>query len=237
MRDEQHADSHHHHYHHHHHHHEDIVELVITRRERHHRETRDEILVAAREVLLERGAADLSLREIARRACFSPGALYKYFDSKDDLVKALADNAMGSLLREFARVPVELAPDERALEMGMVYLEFARRNPEDVAVIAQHEAMVHALPLSPEHRQFEEIVTGVFKEGIARGVFTAANEQEADYMAYGAWALVQGLATFEQNQRPELSQLLRARQRQLMQVFINGLKSDWSAPEPGSPVT
>ncbi len=235
MRDERQPDSHHHRRH--HRHRVDRVELVISRRERHHRETRDEILAAAREVLLERGAADLSLREIARRARFSPGALYKYFDNKHDLVKALADNAMGALLREFARVPAELPPDERALEMGMAYLEFARRNPEDVAVIAQHEALVHALPPSPEHRQFEETVLGVFKEGIARGVFTAANEQDADYMAYGAWALVQGLATFEQNQRPELSQLLRAKQRQLMQVFINGLKSDWSASEPEPPVT
>jgi AcrR family transcriptional regulator len=225
---------------HRHHHHEDIVELVITRRERHHRETRDEILVAAREVLLERGAADLSLREIARRSGFSPGALYKYFDSKDDLVKALADNAMAALLREFSRASPDLPPDERALEMGLAYLEFARRNPEDVAVITQHESMVHALPPSPEHRQFEEIVTGVFQEGIASGMFTAANERDAEYMAYGAWALVQGLATFEQNQRPQLSQLLRAKQRQLMNVLINGLKSDWSdprAPEPGSPVT
>ncbi len=233
MREERQPDSHRHH---HHHHHADRVELVISRRERHHRETRDEILAAAREVLLERGAADLSLREIARRARFSPGALYKYFDSKDDLVKALADNAMGALLREFARVSPELPPDERALEMGMAYLEFARRNPEDVAVITQHEAMVHALPPSPEHRQFEEIVAGVFKEGIARGLFTAANEQEAEYMAYGAWALVQGLATFEQNQRPELSKLLRSKQRQLLQVFINGLKSDWSASEPKPPI-
>jgi AcrR family transcriptional regulator len=235
MRDERHRAPRHRH-----HHHEDIVELVISRRERHHRETRDEILVAAREVLLERGAADLSLREIARRARFSPGALYKYFDSKDDLVKALADNAMAALLREFSRVSPDLPPDERALEMGTVYLDFARRNPEDVAVIAQHEAMVHAMPLSPEHHQFEEMVVGVFREGIASGMFIAASEQEAQYMAYGAWALVQGLATFEQNQRPELSQLLRAKQRQLMQVFVNGLKSDWSAPEasePGSPVT
>jgi hypothetical protein len=43
---------------HRHHHHEDIVELVITRRERHHRETRDEILVAARYgASVERGTA------------------------------------------------------------------------------------------------------------------------------------------------------------------------------------
>ena len=80
-------------------------------------------------MLLERGAADLSLREIARRAGFSPGALYKYFDSKDDVVKALADRAMGALLDALAAVPVELPPDERAVEIGMAYLEFARHNP------------------------------------------------------------------------------------------------------------
>ena len=62
------------------------IERRLGHRERHHSETREEILAAAREVLLERGAADLSLREIARRAGFSPGALYKYFDNKDDVI-------------------------------------------------------------------------------------------------------------------------------------------------------
>jgi AcrR family transcriptional regulator len=217
-----------------HHHHGPGADLLVTRRERRHRETRAEILAAAREVLLERGAADLSLREIARRAGFTPGALYKYFDNKDDVVRALADQAMAALLRVFARVPAELPPDERALEMGVAYLEFARRNPEDVAVIALHESVVHMSPLSAEHRTVEEAVTGVFKEGVTAGIFSASREKDADFMAYGAWALVQGLATFEQRQRPELAKALRARQRELLQVFVNGLKSDWSAPESGA---
>ncbi len=118
-----------------------IVDRFADRRERRHRETRDEILLAAREVLLERGAADLSLREIARRAGFTPGALYKYFDSKDDVVKALADRAMGALLEALAAVPSELPPDERAVEIGLAYLEFARHNPEDVAIVTMHESV------------------------------------------------------------------------------------------------
>ena len=85
------------------------TDRFVERRERRHRETRDDILIAAREVLLERGAADLSLREIARRAGYSAGALYKYFDNKDDVVKALADRAMGALLEAFATVPAEPA--------------------------------------------------------------------------------------------------------------------------------
>ena len=200
----------------------------LRRRQRRHSDTRDEILEAAREVLLERGAADLSLREIARRAGFSPGALYKYFDSKDDVIKALADKAMAALLLEFGKVPADLPPDERALEIGMAYLEFARHNPEDVAVIALHESTLHALPLSEEHRLMEEAVTGVFREGVAAGLFTGSDDPDADYMAYGAWALVQGLATFEQ-QRAGISDKVRGKQRQLLRVYINGLKTDWSS--------
>jgi AcrR family transcriptional regulator len=199
------------------------------RRERHRSDTRDDILEAAREVLLERGAADLSLREIARRAEFSPGALYKYFDNKDDVIKALADKAMGALLVEFGTVSADLPPDERALELGLAYLEFARRNPEDVAVIALHESTMHALPLTNEHREMEETVTGVFRRGVAEGVFTLGDAQDPEYMAYGAWALVQGLASFEQQQRPLVADKVRGKQRQLLRAYINGLKSDWSA--------
>jgi AcrR family transcriptional regulator len=207
----------------------DHTERLLSRRERRHLDTRDEILAAAHEVLHERGAADLSLREIARRVDLSPGALYKYFDSKDDLVGALADHAMAALLERFATVPSDLTPDERAVEMGLAYLEFARRNPEDVSIIAVHEATIHMQPLSPEHRRLEEAVTGVFKEGVAKGVFKVGKEEDADFMAYGAWALVQGLATFEQQQRPALAAKVRDKQRQLLHVFVNGLKSDWSA--------
>jgi AcrR family transcriptional regulator len=204
-------------------------ERHLSRRERRHGDTRDEILQAAREVLLERGAADLSLREIARRADFSPGALYRYFDNKDDVIKALADNAMGALLVEFDRVPADLPPDERALEMGMAYLEFARHNPEDVAVIALHESTLHALPLTDEHVRMEDAVMGVFRDGVEQGVFTLEDGEEPDSMAYGAWALVQGLATFEQQQRPVVAEKVRSKQRQLLRVYINGLKTDWSS--------
>ena len=101
-------------------------QLRESRRERRHSQTRDDILVAAREVLLERGAADLSLREIARRADFSPAALYKYFDNKDDVIKALADSAMAALVAAFAALPADLSPDRRAVELGLAYIASSR---------------------------------------------------------------------------------------------------------------
>jgi len=198
------------------------------RRERRHSETRDDIFAAAREVLLERGAADLSLREIARRADFSPAALYKYFDNKDDVIKALADSAMAALVDAFAAVPADLAPDRRAVELGLAYIAFAGENAEDVAVIEMHESTAHPHPLTTDHLALEGTVVGVFREGIDAGVFTGAAE-DAEIMAYGAWALVQGLAHFERQQRPALASKVRARQRELLTIFVNGLKTDWPA--------
>ena len=119
------------------HHHAEVQEPRV-RRERRHQKTREDILAAAREVLGERGAADLSLREIARRAGFTPGALYKYFESKDDLIRVLGDQAMGRLAARFATIPATLSPDERAVELGLAYLDFARTNPQDVDIIALH---------------------------------------------------------------------------------------------------
>ncbi len=202
-----------------------LPDRLVERRARRRRETRDDILLAAREVLLERGAADLSLREIARRAGFSPGALYKYFDSKDDLVKALADRAMGALLDVLVRVPADLPADERAVALGLAYLEFARHNPEDVAVITMHESVAVG-PHSPEHDQLEETLLGVFREGAAAGLFELPAADDAATMSYGAWALALGLATLEQRQRPTTAAKLRAQQGRLLRAFVEGLKCE-----------
>jgi AcrR family transcriptional regulator len=207
------------------------AECADRRRRRHERrrdETRDDILVAAREVLLERGAADLSLREIARRAGYSPGALYKYFKDKGDLVRVLADAAMRALATAFETVPALLPPDERAVEIGMAYLDFARSHPEDVELIAVNEAAIHAQPHSPEHERVEEVVIGVMRDGAQSGVFRLPVE-DADYAAFGAWAYVRGLASFERQQGSELAQRLRRKQRQLLNVYVNGLKTGWPA--------
>jgi AcrR family transcriptional regulator len=196
-----------------------------SRRERRHSETRDEILAAAREVLAERGAADLSLREIARRADFSPAALYKYFDNKDEVIGALADGAMRALVASFAAAPPDLPPDRRAVELGMLYLAFSREHPADVAVIEVHESTTHPHPLTGDHAALEEAVIGVFRDGVTAGVF-AGTEQDAEMMAYGAWALVQGLARFERVQRPAVSNEVKAHQRDLLTIYVNGLKTD-----------
>lgn len=118
-----------------------LAQHHLSHRERRRMETCEEILDEARTVFAETGALDFSLSEIARRVGFTPAALYRYFDSKDDLIKALAERAMAGLAEALASVPQGLPADERAVEMGMAYLAFARDNPQDIALVALHESL------------------------------------------------------------------------------------------------
>jgi TetR/AcrR family transcriptional regulator, transcriptional repressor for nem operon len=55
------------------------------------RTTRRRIVAAAREVVAERGAAGASLDDVGARAPASRSQLYHYFDDKDDLLRAVAE--------------------------------------------------------------------------------------------------------------------------------------------------
>jgi hypothetical protein len=76
---------------------------------------------------------------------------------------------------------------------------------------------------------------GVFRLGVAQGVFRASSDEDVELMVYGAWSLVYGMAVLLERQPQHLAKQLRpARQRRLLEVFVNGLKADWAGPSAGS---
>jgi AcrR family transcriptional regulator len=61
----------------------------LTRREREKLRQRQEILSAALDLFPEKGYQNVSMREVAEKAEFAIGTLYKFFQNKEDLYKAL----------------------------------------------------------------------------------------------------------------------------------------------------
>ncbi|RKY17435.1 MAG: TetR/AcrR family transcriptional regulator [Planctomycetota bacterium] len=66
-----------------------MEEEKLPRRERENLRRRQEILAAALELFSEKGYHNVSMREIAEKAEFAVGTLYKFFRNKEDLYKAL----------------------------------------------------------------------------------------------------------------------------------------------------
>ena len=61
----------------------------LSRKEREYRRHRQEILDAGRALFSERGFHNVSMNEIAQKAEFAVGTMYKFFENKEDLYKAL----------------------------------------------------------------------------------------------------------------------------------------------------
>lgn len=92
------------------------------------------ILDAARSAFLELGLEGASLREIAKRAGYTPGAIYSYFASREDIYAALLGE---SLLRLRKCVEDAMSPgsaDAPALLRSgvMAFFAFYRDNPQDM---------------------------------------------------------------------------------------------------------
>jgi AcrR family transcriptional regulator len=66
-----------------------MPEKTLSRREREKQRQRQEMLAAALELFSEKGYHSVSMHQIAEKAEFAIGTLYKFFQNKEDLYKAL----------------------------------------------------------------------------------------------------------------------------------------------------
>jgi AcrR family transcriptional regulator len=75
-----------------------VVEGAQTRRERVRATTMEEITAAARRLLVEQGPEAVSLRAIAREMGMTAPGLYRYYDSREQLLR----HVVGAMFRELA---------------------------------------------------------------------------------------------------------------------------------------
>jgi AcrR family transcriptional regulator len=203
------------------------------RRERRYRETRREILRAARRVVARSGARDCSVRDIAEVVGFSAPALYRYFPGgKDEILVTLARENLAFLGRHLRRVPADLPPEERIIELGLVYLEFAREHGENLEILFESLAAVDAGDRDPtagplDGDEIFAIIDQAFRDAVDAGVLVAREPSDVVLMWHGAWSLLHGMSVVEKL-HPHHEEMYRTRARDVLQAFINGLKTDWT---------
>ena len=98
---------------------------------RHKTLLRQEILDAARDILVREGYDGLSMRKVAERIDYSPTAIYLHFKDRDDLVFCVCEQLMGGLVKELEQVAERNADPLVALEKGLRrYVEFGLKHPQ-----------------------------------------------------------------------------------------------------------
>jgi AcrR family transcriptional regulator len=169
--------------------------------ERRHQATEQRILAAARELLLARTTIEgLSLREVARRADFTPGALYRYFADRDELLRALFMGALDVFtahMEEAAAAVADRPAAERLTALGLAYLSYAREHPQDLVMVFEAAAPTPSWDAYVQVARPFTLVVAAAREGVERGELIVPEGLDAPRLAYTFWALVHGMAVLE----------------------------------------
>ncbi|MGB8406373.1 MAG: TetR/AcrR family transcriptional regulator [Mycobacterium sp.] len=160
---------------------------------------RDEILAAAiRVVDSSNSVNEVSLRSIAREAGISTMAVYGHFDSREDLLAALAELSWDQVRQDITeQVQAGATPRDRLLLGCRAYVAFAQRFP------LRYVLMVKVDEITPSARQALAVVTRglLASEGMDPDAEPSA---EAHRVAAALSVALHGVAMLHRTDTPHL---------------------------------
>jgi AcrR family transcriptional regulator len=149
-----------------------------------------EIISAAGEEFGARGLEAFSLRQLAQRLGCSPGTLYLYFKSKEDLLQAVVEQSFDRLRKALEGQPKtgDLLADLR--QWFHAYMEFGLGSPNEYRCAFILPSVSRVQPYRP-HAAFDLLRSHV-RTGIESGAF---RNKSVDEVAQVIWAGVHGLTS------------------------------------------
>lgn len=155
---------------------------IRERQQRERESVRHAILDAARTLFTEQGYQHVSIRRIAERIEYSPAAIYSYFDSKDAIFFALAEEGFGLLVEMGFALPEADSPLETLQARLMGLYHFTERYPEHFALMF----LDRTVPRIRDHREqfaglmaLREQMVEVVRQCIRSGALPATVEPYA----------------------------------------------------------
>lgn len=153
---------------------------------------RARLLEEASAIVASVGATGLTVRDLAARAGTSPSAVYSLFGSREDLVRAVGDEAFARFAERLAAAPRTTDPAADLLGLGLAYRESALADPHFYRVMFSstgaglQDGTRGAATSSPTFL--------VLRDAVAR---VLGDHAAAEEPALGLWALVHGLVELE----------------------------------------
>jgi AcrR family transcriptional regulator len=157
---------------------------------------RSKLLTTAADIISRQGLKKLTMRALSYQVGVSRTAPYRHFKNKDALLLAIAEQGFNELTVRYQKINRDTSIDSfsRLQNIGLVYIEFAIKNPGAYKLMFGHEITQHHRPAklrSAAKETFNEYLAAVkaFQEDI--------NMTSDDYaiLSNYSWAAVHGLAT------------------------------------------
>ena len=156
---------------------------------------RQNILDAAREMFVEEGYANVSMRKIADKIGYSPTTIYLYFKDKADLLHQVCEESFAQLARNISSIQQLSANSLEKLRMGMrEYINFGLKHPS-------HYEIVFILPIqAPIESSYEDSQGKVAFETLRSSVSDCVNDKllkhnDIDLISQTLWAGIHGITS------------------------------------------
>ncbi len=107
----------------------------------HHGDLRAALVLAAEEILAEKGVNGFSLREAARRAGVSPAAPAHHFKDASGLLTAVATAGFVRLAEHLTRAAEDASSSCRLQALGAAYIDFAQQSPAIFSIMWSRELL------------------------------------------------------------------------------------------------
>lgn len=169
-----------------------IKDLRLERRQQRIRENRHSILEAAEAVFAQKGYTQASMDEIAGKAQFSKATLYRYFQSKRDILFEIILNSFQDVDQRLKKIAAKKQSAEQKLrEISRFLLRYYQHKKNISRIFLMERSVMRSmLEIVPENRdllsqderkfmaavkalkkEIQEITCGIFAQGIRDGEF------------------------------------------------------------------
>ncbi len=163
----------------------------------HHGNLKESLIATALEMVETEGVDRVTLRELTKKLGTSRSAIYRHFDSKDALLKAVINAGFEKLHACITPILEQQSVDvvTRFEKMGRAYINFAMENPAIYRMIfgdALMQEREESCDINDEEQAcgFHALVA-LLVEGQEKGLF---NKEDPILQATTVWSMIHGLS-------------------------------------------
>ncbi|MEA3428172.1 MAG: TetR/AcrR family transcriptional regulator [Thermodesulfobacteriota bacterium] len=208
---------------------------IQERKEREKERRRQQIMIAAKRVFYNKGFAKVTMEDIAREAELSPGTLYLYFKSKDELCASLSLRILQYLNIRLRHVSTEKELDgQQKLEaLKAAIIDVYDFDPLILINLFRLQSSETLKNLSPQliadiKKLFSSslgAMSNIFNEGINKGVII---DKKPEAIADLLWALFSGIVLWGESKKIMNSDkdYLKQALDTAFEVFFLGIKKE-----------
>jgi len=172
---------------------------IAERKERQRAELREQILRAARDMVMREGFAALSMRKLADAVEYAPATLYLHFENREAIAKELCVRGFQELLDVLEPAAQVADPLERLPRLAEAYVRFGLEHPETYRLIFMEDPKLSTqlfadTPEGAGPKSFAVLVQ-VFVDLLAAGRLEEG--ARPDQLAEVLWAGVHGIVALK----------------------------------------